>query len=81
MSTEDFFIGLFCRVDELVGAIPKHFQATLYPSEVVTLALLSTLKGVGPRAYYHWLKDNWTDHFPISPECTRSFRLFATHCS
>ncbi len=52
MSTEDFIIGLFCRVDEQVGAVPKHPQAHLYPSEVVTLALLFALKGVGPRAFY-----------------------------
>jgi len=79
MSTEDFIIGLFCRVDELVGVVPKHPQATLYPSEVVTLALLFALKGVGPRAFYRWLEDDWEHLFPKLPERTRLFRLFATH--
>jgi len=79
MSTEDFIIGLFCRVDEGLGDIPKHPQASLYPSEVVTLALLFALKGVGPRAFYRWLEDDWTTLFPKLPERTRLFRLFATH--
>jgi len=43
MPTEEFIIALFCRVDEVVGAEPKHPQAELYPSEVVTLALLCAL--------------------------------------
>ena len=30
----------------------KHSQANLYPSEVVALALLFALKGVGNRAFY-----------------------------
>jgi hypothetical protein len=39
MTTVDFITELFCRVaDQVVGA--KHSQAKLYPSEVVTLALL-----------------------------------------
>ena|ERR1051326_8128622 len=34
--------------------MPKHRQARLYPSEVVTLALMFALKGVGNRAFYRW---------------------------
>jgi hypothetical protein len=79
MSLDDFIIGLFCRVDEELGDIPKHRQANLYPSEVVTLALLFALKGVGPRAYYRWLKANCRSLFPKLPERTRLFRSFATH--
>ena len=45
MTTEDFIIELFCRVDDQMGIVPKHSQASLYPSEVVTLAFLFTLKG------------------------------------
>ena len=47
MSDEDFIIHLFCRVDDRMRDAQKHSQATLYPSEVVTLALLFSLKGKG----------------------------------
>ena len=39
MTTEDFIIELFCRVDDQIGVAPKHSQASLYPSEVVALAV------------------------------------------
>jgi hypothetical protein len=79
MSTEDFIIALFCRVDEVLGDVPKHPQAHLYPSETVTLALLFALKGVGPRAFYRWLSRDYRQLFPKLPERTRLFRAFATH--
>ncbi len=40
MSTEDFIIELFCRVDDKLLDVKKHPQAELYPSEVVVIALL-----------------------------------------
>ena len=43
------------EVDEQLGAIPKHPEAPLWPSEVVTLGLLHALKGVGNRPFYRWL--------------------------
>lgn len=52
MTTVDFITELFCRVDEALGDLPKHAQAKLSPSEVVTLALLFALKGGGERAFY-----------------------------
>src|SRR5437764_630561 len=55
MSTEEFIIGLFCRVDDIMCDVPRHPQAVLYPSEIVTLALLFALKGTGERAFYRWL--------------------------
>ncbi len=79
MSTDDFIIGLFIRVDSMLADVPKHPQAHLYPSEVVTLALLFARKGVGPRAFYRWLWQNYRSWFPGLPERTRLFRLFATH--
>ena len=79
MSTNDFIISLFIRVDSTMADVPKHPQAQLYPSEVVTLALLFALKGVGPRAFYRWIANNYRDWFPGLPERTRLFRLFATH--
>lgn len=79
MTTEDFIIELFCRVDDMMPNAEKHEQAKLYPSEVVTLAMLFALKGVGNRAYYRWLKRDFCHLFPNLPERTRLFRLFNSH--
>ena len=79
MSTEDFIIELFCRVDDQMQDVKKHSQAALYPSEVVTLALLFALKGRGNRAFYRWLENNWLPLFPNLPHRTRLFRLFNSH--
>lgn len=79
MTTLDFITELFCRVDDDMPNVPKHSQANLYPSEIVTLAILFALKGVGPRAFYRWLVRDWRFLFPNMPERTRLFRLFTTH--
>lgn len=79
MCTEDFIIALFCRIDEKMRDVPKHAQAALHPGEVVTLALLFAIKGVGNRAFYRWVKRDWLGLFPRLPHRTRLFRLFATH--
>ena len=79
MTTEYFIIDLFCRVDDKMLDVEKHTQAALYPSEVVTLALLFALKGVGNRAFYRWLKRDYCHLFPQLPERTRPFRLFISH--
>ena len=79
MSTVDFITDLFCRVDEQMLDVPKHPQAKLHPSEIVTLALLFALKGVGPRVLYRWLVRDYRPLFPHLPHRTRLFRLFATH--
>jgi hypothetical protein len=79
MTIEDFIIHLFCRVDDQMQDAKKHSQATLYPSEVVTIARLFALKGVGNRAFYRWLKCNYRHLFPKLPDRTRLFRLFNTH--
>lgn len=79
MSTDDFIIDLFIRVDTAMADVPKHPAAHLHPSEVVTLALRFALKGVGPRAFYRWLRNNYHAWFPGLPHRTRLFRLFATH--
>ena len=79
MNTEHFIIELYCRVDDKMSGAKKHPQAHLYPSEVVTLALLFSLKGVGNRAFYRWLKGNYWHLFPKLPERTRLFRLFNSH--
>jgi hypothetical protein len=79
MTTEDFITELFCRIDDAMKAIPKHPQANLYPSEVVTLAILFAIKGVGDRAYYRWIMRDYCSLFPKLPERTRLFRLFKAH--
>ena len=79
MTTVDFIIALFCQVDTHLHDIPKHPEAHLWPSEVVTLGLLHALKGGGNRAFYRWVKRDYRPLFPHLPERTRLFRLFVTH--
>jgi hypothetical protein len=79
MTTVDFITELFCRLDEAMRDVPKHPQASLYPSEVVTLAFMFAIKGVGNRPFYRWLERDGKPWFPQLPERTRLFRLFTTH--
>jgi hypothetical protein len=79
VTTEDFITELFCRVDDQMREMPKHRQAALHPSEVVTLALMFAIKGVGNRPFYRWLARDFQALFPSLPERTRLFRLFKTH--
>src|SRR5262244_3583330 len=75
MITLDFITALFYEVDEQLRTIPKHPEANLWPSEVVTLGLLHALKGVGNRPFYRWLTRDYRPLFPRLPERTRHFRL------
>jgi hypothetical protein len=79
MTTVDFITALFYEVDEQMRTMPKHPEARLWPSEVVTLGLLHALKGTGNRACYRWLTRDYRALFPRLPERTRLFRLFRTH--
>lgn len=79
MTTVDFITELYCRVDDEIGHIAKHSQANLYPSEVVTLALLYALSGKGNRAFWRWLSRDHRPLFPNLPCRTRLFRLFNSH--
>ena len=47
MTTVELITALFYEGDEQMSAIPKHPEALLWPSEVVTLGLLHALKGAG----------------------------------
>lgn len=76
MTTIDFITELFCRIDDVLTDVPKHAQAVLCPSEVVTIAFLLAIKGVGNRAFYRWLARDYQALFPKLPERTRLFRLF-----
>lgn len=79
MTTWDLIIALFYHVDEQLHDLPKHPEAHLWPSEVVTLGVLHALKGVGNRAFHRWLTRDYRPLFPRLPERTRLFRLFKTH--
>jgi hypothetical protein len=48
MTTIDFITALFYQVDEQMGAISKHPEAHLWPSEVVTLGLVELSRRVTP---------------------------------
>ena len=79
MTTEDFITELFCQVDDQMREVPKHPQARLWPSEVTTIGLLHAIKGVGNRACYRWLVNNFRGLFPELPHRTRLFRLLRRH--
>src|SRR5215467_14560280 len=78
-TISDFITALFCQVDDQLSGLPKHPEAHLWPSEMVTLGLLHALKGVGNRAFHRWLTRDSRPLFPCLPERTRLFRLFKTH--
>jgi hypothetical protein len=79
MTTEEFIIALFCEVDDHMGEVPKHAQAQLWPSELVTIGLLFALKGGYFRAFYRWLARDYGALFGGLPHRTRLLRLLATH--
>src|SRR5262249_13887511 len=78
-TTMDFITALFCQVDDQLSGLPKHPEAHLWPSEVVTLGLLHALKGGGNRPFYRWLTRDYRALFPRLPERTRLFRFLKTH--
>lgn len=81
MTTEDIIIHIFCKVDDKMPEIPKHPQAKLYPSELVTIGILFALKGGYFRAFYRWLKRDYDDLFAGIPDRTRLQRALKTHHS
>src|SRR5207245_11639796 len=78
-TTIEFITALFCQVDDHLSGLPKHPEARLWPSEVLTLGLLHALKGVGNRAFYRWLTRDYRALFPRLPERPPLFRLFTPH--
>jgi len=79
VETNEFIIGLFCRIDDQLREVKKHPQAKLWPSELATLAALFALKGVQGRAFYRWVRGSLSHLFPRLPERTRLFRAMAAH--
>ena len=81
MTTDDIILHIFYCVDNMMPDIPRHSQAKLYPSELVTIGILFALKGGHFRAFYRWLKRDYGDWFGDGslPERTRLQRLLKTH--
>src|SRR5919198_2890830 len=79
MSTDEIIIRLFCMVDEQLPDVNKRSDAHLYPSEIVTIGLLFTLKGGRFRAFYRWLDANYRSFFPKLPERSRLQRLLCEY--
>jgi hypothetical protein len=81
MTTGDIILHIFCCVDDSLPDIPRHSQAKLYPSELVTIGILFALKGGHFRAFYRWLQRDYGDWFGegVLPERTRLQRLLKTH--
>lgn len=79
MTTEDIITYIFCYVDDRMKDVPKHPQAELYPSEVVTIGLLFALKGGYFSPFDRWLRRDYPTLFPGLPERTRLQRLLKTH--
>jgi hypothetical protein len=78
MTPPDFIIALCYAVDQERLEVPKHPDAKLSPSDVVTLALRHASKGGGTRAFSRWLTRAYLPWFPHVPERTRLARRFTT---
>lgn len=68
MPTEEVIIRLFCSADDELPIVNKRSDAHLYPSEIVTMGLLSAFKGGRFRAFHRWLHANDRHLFPKLPE-------------
>ena len=73
MITVELITALFSEVDDHLSGLPKHPDARLWPSEVVTLGLLHALKGGGNRAFYRWLARDYRRCSRGSPSGHGSF--------
>ena len=81
MTTDDIILHIFYLVATALPKLPRHSQAKLYPSELVTIGILFALKGGYFRAFYRWLERDYGDWFGDGtlPERTRLQRLLKTH--
>ena len=74
MTFVHFITELFCRINDQMKDMLNHSQGRLHPSELVTIGILYSYKGVSSRAFYRWLSSNYRDMFPGLPDRTRLFR-------
>jgi hypothetical protein len=74
---DEIIIRLFCMVEDTLGPVKgaKRSDAKLYLSEILTIGMLSALKGIKFRPFYRWLKENYREFFPNLPEQSRLHRL------
>ncbi len=81
MTTDDIVLHMFCLVDDRLPDIPKHPQAKVYPSELVTIGILFARNGGFVRACSRWRNRDDGDWFGDGtlPERTRFQRLRTTH--
>jgi len=81
MTTGDIILHIFVLTDDTMPELVKHSQAKLYPSELVTIGILFSLKGGSFRSFYRWLKRDYGDWFGQGelPERSRLQRLLKTH--
>lgn len=84
MTTYDFTLALFCRVDDhlqnqVSGPVKAHPLAHLHPSEVLTIGLLHALRGGSFLGFERWLRRELASLFPRLPERTRLWRLLQKH--
>ena len=81
MTTDDIILHIFYIVATSLPDIPRHPQAKLYPSELVTIGILFALKGGYFRAFYRWLQRDYGTWFGDGtlPERTRLQRLLKAH--
>lgn len=70
---------MFCLVDDNMAEVSKHSQATVYPSELVTIGLWFALKGGHVRAFDRWLTRDGDAVCAGLPDRTRRQRLLVTH--
>ena len=68
MPTDEIIIRVFIIVDDKMLDVKKRTDAHLYPSEIVTIGLIFSLKGGKYRPFYRWLKENYGHWFPNLPE-------------
>ncbi|KAB8144316.1 transposase [Chloroflexia bacterium SDU3-3] len=76
MLTEEIIIRLFCMVDDTIGPVEKRSDAKLHDSEIVTIALVFSLRGGLYRRFYRWLNHNYRFLFPNLPSLSRLLRVF-----
>ena len=72
---------MLCACFNLVDLLPTQLDP-LIPAQtkgLVTIGLLYAIKGVGTRAFYRWLHNNYEDMFPNLPHRTRHFYRLRTH--
>ena len=79
VTTEAFIIAVFCEIDDQLSPLPKHPQAKLWPSEVITIGILFALKGGSFRAFARWLRRDYEPLFGHLPHRTRLHRLLLVH--